>query len=92
MGFPNQFSGLNVERRLSKSPLSQGLHEGWDVPNAEPPALVLSEVHKGCEPMREREPPLDPCPCPNQSVLPAWVGSAGEDAPAELMEEYINRI
>lgn len=90
MGFPNQFSGLNVDRRLSKSPLSQGLHEGLDVPNAEPTALLLNEVHMGCDPIRDREPPLDPCPWPNQSVLPAFVRSAGEEAPAELVDTIID--
>lgn len=83
-GFPTQFSGLKVERRLSKSPLSQGLQDGCDEPSAEPPALVLSEPHMGCDPIREREPPLEPCPCPCHSVLPACVGRAGDEAPAEL--------
>lgn len=84
LGFPNQFSGLKVERRLSRSPLSHGLHEGCDDPSAEPPALVLSAAPMGCDPMREREPPFEPCPCPCHSVLPAFAGTAGDDAPAEL--------
>lgn len=62
LGFPSQFKGLNVAKRLNKSPLSQGLHEGLDEPKAEPPALLLKEVHGGCEPIQEREAALEPCP------------------------------
>lgn len=29
---------------------------------AEPPALVLNEVHGGCEPTHEREAALETCP------------------------------
>lgn len=59
LGFPNQFAGSNVERRLNKSPLSQGLQEGCDDPRAEPPALVLNDVCMGCEPILETDPPLE---------------------------------
>ena len=62
LGFPSQFNGLNVARRLNKSPRSQGLHEGLDVPKVEPPALVLKEVHGGCEATQEREAALEPGP------------------------------
>lgn len=62
LGFPNQFKGLKVAKRLSKSPLSHGLHEGLDDPKAEPPALVLKEVRGGCEPTHDKEAALDPCP------------------------------
>jgi len=62
LGFPNQFEGLKVDKRLSKSPLSHGLHEGLDDPKAEPPALVLKEVHGGCEPTQDKEAALEPCP------------------------------
>lgn len=74
--------GLNVERRLNRSPLSQGLHEGCDDPRAEPPALVLKEVPMRCDPTRETEPAFEPCAA--QSVLPTFTGTVGEDAPAEL--------
>ena len=57
---------------------------------AEPPALVLIEIHMACEPIRDREPTLEPCPCPNNSVLPALVPTAGDDAPAELMRNINN--
>lgn len=43
-GFPNQFEGLKVAKRLSKSPLSHGLHERPDDPRADPPELVLREA------------------------------------------------
>ena len=51
-----------MDSRLRRSPLSHGLHEGWDEPRAEPQALVLNEIHIGCELIRDREPALDPCP------------------------------
>lgn len=50
-----------MAKRLNKSPLSQGLHEDLDEPKAEPPGLVLNEVHGGCEPTHEREAALEPC-------------------------------
>ena len=37
----------------------------------------------GCEPIRDMEPTLDP----NQSVLPALVATAGDEAPAELITD-----
>ena len=76
-----------MARRISKSPLSHGLHEGCDDPRTEPPALVLKEVLGRCEPAQDNEPALDPCPCPNQSMPPIFAGTAGEDAPAELMHK-----
>jgi len=84
LGFPNQFPGLNVARRLSKSPLSQGLQEGCDDPRAEPPALVLKDARGGCVPTQDCEPVLEPGPWPNQSAPPKFEGTAGDDAPAEL--------
>lgn len=84
LGFPNQFVGRNVDSRLNRSPLSHGLHEGCDDPRAEPPALVLIEVHMGCEPIRESAAAFEPCGCANQSVPPAFAGTAGDDAPTEL--------
>lgn len=84
LGFPNQFEGLKVARRLSKSPLSHGLHEGLDEPRIEPPALVLSDVLGGWEPTHDTEAALELCPWPDQSILPTLAGAAGEDAPAEL--------
>lgn len=86
-GFPNQFVGWKVDRRLNRSPLSHGLHEGCDDPSAEPPALLLTEVHMGCEPIRESEAAFEPCACANQSVPPAFVGTAGDDAPTELHQK-----
>lgn len=84
LGFPNQFAGLNVDNRLKRSPLSHGLQEGWEEPRAEPHAPVLNEIQTGCELIRDTEPALDPWPWPNQSVLPALIAKAGDDAPAEL--------
>lgn len=87
-GFPNQFKGINVARRLNKSPLSHGLHEDLD----EAPAVVLKEVvHGGCEPTHEREAALEPCAWLDPSKLPTFIGTAGEDAPAELIK-YMNNI
>lgn len=86
LGLLNQLAGLNVERRLNKSPLSQGLQEGCDDPSVEPPALMLNDVYMGCVPMRWRDTPFELCPWPNQSVLPAFMGTAGDDAPAELFK------
>lgn len=61
-GFPDQFDGLNVARRISRSPLSHGLHEGCDDPRTEPPALVLKEVRGRCEPAQDSEPAFEACP------------------------------
>lgn len=62
LGFPNQYEGLKVAKRLNKSPLSHGLQEGRDDPRAEPPALVLKEVLGCCDPTQDREAALEPCP------------------------------
>lgn len=68
LGFPDQFEGLKVANRRSKSPLSQGLHDSLDDPKIElprpppAPALVLKEVIGGCEPTQDIEAPLEPCP------------------------------
>lgn len=83
-GLANQFEGLNVERRRSRSPLSHGLHEGCEEPRAEPPAFVLKEVRRGWEPIQDKGPALEPCALPCQSMLATLVGAAAEDAPAEL--------
>lgn len=53
---------------------------------AEPPALVLNEVHGGCEPTHEREAALETCPWLDPSMLPTFIGTAGDDAPAELIK------
>lgn len=53
LGFPNQFIGLNVAKRLRRSPLSHGRHDGLDDPRADPPALVLSEVHGAWDPTKD---------------------------------------
>jgi hypothetical protein len=44
-GLGDHVEGLKVARRRSKSPLSQGRHDGFDNSSAElpPPALVLSD-------------------------------------------------
>lgn len=62
LGFPDQFKGLKVDNRRSKSPLSHGLHEGCDDPRAEPPALVLNEGLTEREAMRDIEAALELCP------------------------------
>jgi hypothetical protein len=87
-GLPSQFKGAKEARRLNKSPLSHGLHEDLDEPKAEPPALVLMEVHGGCEPTHDREAALEPCPWLDPSMLPTFIGTVGEDAPAELINEW----
>lgn len=83
-GFANQFEGLNVARRRSKSPRSHGRHEGCEVPKAEPPTFVLKEVRGGRGPIPDKEPALEPCALPSQSMLATLVATAGEEAPAEL--------
>lgn len=68
LGFANQFEGLKVAKRRSKSPLSQGLHDSLDDPKTElpppppPAALVLKDVIGGCEPTQDIDAPLEPCP------------------------------
>lgn len=84
MGFADQLEGLNVESRLSKSFLSHGLHDRCEYPVAEPPAVVLNEARTGCERMCDTESALEPCPWPDQSILPALTGMTGDEAPAEL--------
>jgi len=85
-GFPDQFKGAKVAKRFNKSPLSHGLHEDLDEPKAEPPTLVLIEVHGGCEPTHDKEAALEPCPWLDPSMLPTFIGTVGEDAPAELIK------
>jgi hypothetical protein len=84
LGFPDQFAGLKVASRFSKSSRSQGLHEGCDDPRADSPALVLKEFHGNREPAPDKVPPFGPCPNPERSALQIFTGTAGEDAPAEL--------
>ena len=84
LGFPDQFAGLNVASRFSKSACSQGLHESCDDPRAEFPTLVLTEVHGNQEPAPDKLPLFGPCPNPERFALPIFTGIAGEDAPAEL--------
>lgn len=47
-GLADQFEGLNVASRPSRSPLSHGLHVDLEDPRVEPPALVLKEAWSGC--------------------------------------------
>lgn len=90
MGFEDQLEGLNVASRFSKSFLSHGLHDESEYPMAEPPAVVLNEARTGCEPTCDTESALEPCPWPNQSVLPAFTGMTGDEAPAELKSKKQN--
>lgn len=81
LGFENQVEGLKVARRRSKSPRSQGRHDGCDNSSAEQPsaALVLSDGRDECGPTFEAWALL-----PNQSMLAAFAGRIGEEPPAEL--------
>lgn len=83
-GLLSQFKGAKVAKRLNKSPLSQGLHEDFEEQKVEPPTLVLTEVQGGCEPTHDIEAALEPCPWFEPSMLPTFIGTVGEDAPAEL--------
>lgn len=47
--------------------------------------VVLNEASTGCELMCDTESALEPCPWPNQSIIPALIGMTGEEAPAELI-------
>jgi hypothetical protein len=82
-GLESHVEVLNVASRRSKSPLSHGLHDGWQESAAVSTALVLREGWQASGATWE-DPTLDTWSPPNQSILATLVWPGGDEGPAEL--------